>query len=523
MTITRTKKKSKVIIIGAGPAGLTAAYQLLSQKKEQYQVIVLEQDNQVGGLSKTIDYKGYKIDYGPHRFFSQSTRVNHLWQILLPVQGKYSSEDLALGKKLPLSPLMDGPNPQYTNKVRLIKNRITRILYLRQFFPYPIKISFSLFKKLGLKKIFKIGCSYFYIVCFPIRTIKNLEEYYINSFGKELYNIFFRDYTKKVWGVLPSKIPPDWGYQRAKGISIKEIILQAFGKHNHTNSLIEHFTYPKLGAGQIYEIMADKIIKMGGEIILDQQVTAVNNNHHNKITSVTATNVIDSSSKEYVADYVISSMPVKNLFASFSSSPPLLIKTIAENLKYRDYINVGILLNKMPLHNNSTISTLNNIIPDQWIYVQEKDLKIGRIDFFNNFSTAMLQDKKKIWLSAEYFCTEGDNIWNLSDKDLIKLTLQELIKINFINLDDVIDAKILKQTKAYPAYFGSYSHFDQLKKYLHSYKNLFLVGRNGMHKYNNMDHSILSGLTAADLILSHQTSKDILWNINTDQKYHESK
>lgn len=484
-----------VVIIGAGPAGLSAAYELI--KKSDIKPIIIELDNQVGGLAKTILHNGNRLDIGPHRFFSKNDRVNNFWQEILPLAS----------------------NSTDSNKIFLQVNRLTRILFLNKFFNYPIDFSFNTLKNLGFFRIIKIGWSYFIIRLKPIKVEKSLADFFTNRFGKELYLTFFKDYTEKVWGVSCDQIPPDWGAQRIKSLSIMKalghFLKKIFNLENSKTvetSLIESFLFPTLGAGQMYEELASKIIAGGGKIYFNQEVVGIST-ENNKVTGVTSRDA-NGTLQEFTADYVISTMPVKNLISSFKESVPTEVKAVAANLVYRDYIIIGLLLKKM---------ITKEEIKDNWIYIQENGIKMGRLDIFNNFSSKMLADEKNVWLGTEYFCNEGDEFWNKSDSDIKDLALAELIKMKIVAASDLLDFKVVRTTKAYPSYFGSYGEFNKIKDFTEQFSNLFLIGRNGMHRYNNMDHSILSGLMAADNIINNISDKTSLWNINMEEEYHESK
>jgi len=449
----------------------------------------------------------------------------------LPLQGKKAKDDIILDREIPLSLKENAPNPEKDDKVLLYKNRLTRIFYLRKFFNYPITLSFDTLKNLGFLRILKIGFSYFFAKLFPIKMEKSLEDFFINRFGKELYLTFFKDYTEKVWGVKCSNIPPEWGSQRVKGLSIMKVLKDAIKKifkkkeknqKKVETSLIERFMYPKYGAGQIYSEIAFEAVKKGVKLNLNHKVVNIIF-EKDQIVGVRVKNLLTNEVFEERADYIISSMPIKDLMQIMETKHSEDIKKIYEGLVYRDYLTVGLLLRDMKLKNETKFKSINNIIPDNWIYVQERDVKIGRLDIFNNFSLYMLNDFNKIWLGAEYFCTVGDEIWNKTDSEIENFAVSELEKIDLIRKEDVVDKVVFRVEKAYPAYFGTYDKFDILKKYLDKYENLFLVGRNGMHKYNNMDHSMLSAMTAVDNIKNGIKSKDNIWAVNTEEEYHEEK
>lgn len=487
------------VIIGAGPAGLSAAYELI--KKSNIKPIIIERDSQVGGISKTVIHNGNRLDIGPHRFFSKNKRVNDLWQEILPLASQTTNHE----------------------KEFLKVNRLTRILFLKKFFDYPISLNKNTLKNLGIIRIVRIFFSYLKIKLWPIKNESSLKEFFINRFGNELYLTFFKDYTEKVWGVSCSKIPRDWGVQRIKDLSISKALIHFFKKIlniNHTieASLIEEFFYPALGAGQMYEEMAEQITKNGGQIYLNQEITYLQS-EFNQIKAVTMKGN-DDLTQEIKADYFLSSMPAQDLINRMEC-PVLEVKRIANGLVYRDYIIVGLLFKKMLKTNETKIITKNNIIPDNWIYIQERNIKMGRLDIFNNFSEKMLMDTNLVWLGAEYFCNEGDEFWKKDDNAIKDFAVEELLKINMINPEDLLDYIVVRVPKAYPAYFGMYNRFSKIKEFIDGFENLFLIGRNGTHCYNNMDHSILSGLTAADNIIDNIRDKSNLWGINTESEYHE--
>ena len=507
--------KKQAIIIGAGPAGLTAAYELLT--KTDIKPIILEESDTVGGISKTIDYKGNKMDLGGHRFFTKNEEVNKLWHSIMNTQSNVSKDDILLYRRRDFN-ATDNGDPEKQDDVFLLRNRISRIFYKRKFFDYPIKLSARLFINMGLKDTVKAAFGYLHSIFFK-REEKSLEDFYINRFGKPLYSMFFENYTEKVWGIHPSKLSPDWGSQRVKGISIGKILKESFvklfsNKKTDETSLIEEFEYPKYGPGQLYQIMAEKIISMGGEIYYNTKVKSIEIEN----------NQIKSVNNKFIGDYYFSSMPIKDLFLAFNNNIPSDIYNAAVNLPYRDFITVGLLLNDINLENTTNIETVNNIIPDCWIYMQEKDLKIGRLQVFNNWSPYLVKDyENKIWLGLEYFCNENDQYWNMSKKDFINLAIDELVKVNIIKKENVIDATQEKVKKAYPAYFGTYNKISEIQEYLNTIENLYCIGRNGQHRYNNMDHSMLTSIEAVKLIINGDKDKSILWKVNTEKDYHEHK
>ena len=515
-------KKTKVVIIGAGPAGLTAGYELL-KNSEKYDVTILEATNDIGGISKTVNYKGNRMDIGGHRFFSKNKDVVKFWQELMPLQGEPSFDDKILKRAKELS--TQGPDPELQDKVMLIRDRVSRIYYLKKFFDYPVTIKKELFLNMGLIRTIKAGFSYLKTLV-KKRPENSLEDFYINRFGKVLYNMFFEKYTEKLWGRHPSQISSDWGAQRVKGLSIKavikDILNKAFGNKNKKveTSLIEQFWYPKYGPGQLWETLAQEIENLGGKIEKNCLVTSIKINN-NVVESVKVKN--NEKIEEINGDIFISSMPIKDLVQGIEGiAVPGTYKEIAMGLPYRDFITVGLLVKKLNLKNTTKIKTLGNIVPDCWIYVQEPTVKLGRIQIFNNWSPYMVnQPEKNIWIGLEYFCNENDEYWNMSDETFINFAIQELEKMNVVTKTDVLDAHREKIKKAYPAYFDTYSKIDELINYLNQFKNLYCIGRNGQHRYNNMDHSMLTAMEAVKNIKNQITAKDNIWNVNTEKEYHE--
>ena len=512
--------KKKIIIIGAGPAGLTAAYELLKRNKNN-EIVILEASDSIGGISKTINYKGNRMDIGGHRFFSKETRVMNFWNEIMPIQGKDSYDDKKLKRTKNLN--SDGPDPEKEDRVMLIRNRISRIYYLKNFFDYPITMKFETFKNMGLSRTIVSGFSYLKSVIIKRRE-DSLENFYINRFGKKLYSMFFEGYTEKLWGRHPSKISADWGAQRVKGLSILAVIKDMLKKLFHINSkkietsLINEFQYPKYGPGQLWESVAEEIEKMGGVILKNHEVISIGKKD-NKIVSITCKN--NGEYKTIKGNIFISSMPLKDLVDGLNDVPNK-IKNIALGLPYRDFVTIGLLVDKLNLKNETNIKTINNVVPDCWIYVQEPDVKLGRIQIFNNWSPYLVKDiNNTVWVGLEYFCNENDDFWNLSDKDAIEFARNELIKMGIIHEKNVLDAHREKIKKAYPAYFDTYEKIDVLIKYLNKIENLYCIGRNGQHRYNNMDHSMVTAFEAVDNIINNVSDKKNIWNVNTEKDYHE--
>lgn len=515
----------KVIIIGAGPAGLTAGYELLKENNNEYEVIILEEENQVGGISKTVRYNGNRMDIGGHRFFSKDENVMEFWKELMPIQGAPSYDDKKLNREKPL--VKDGPDPEKENKVMLVRDRVSRIYYLKKFFDYPVSLKLETFTNMGLIRTIKAGFSYLKSI-FVKKKETSLENFYINRFGKVLYGMFFEKYTEKLWGRHPSVISADWGSQRVKGLSITAVIKDMFRKifnpksNKVETSLIEQFWYPKYGPGQLWENLADEIEKNGGKILKQHSVQKINLKE-NKITSVEC--VCDGKIEVFEGDIFISSMPLKDLVEDMKEEVvPEDIKNIATGLPYRDFMTVGLLLKKLDLKNKTKIKTLGNIVPDCWIYVQEPDVKLGRIQIFNNWSPYMVSNpEKNVWIGLEYFCNEGDEYWNMSDEEFTKFAIKELVSMGIIEESDVLDSHRERVKKAYPAYFDTYSEIDKLIEYLNGFENLYCVGRNGQHRYNNMDHSMVTAMETVKNIKNNITTKDNIWKVNTEKEYHEVK
>lgn len=522
----RDSGKSTAVIAGAGPAGLTAARELLRANKVH--PIVFEMSDEIGGISRTVRYKGNRIDIGGHRFFSKNQQVMDWWNEVMPLQGAPSADDLLLDRETDLNP--GGPDPQKQDRVMLSRNRVSRIFYLRHFFDYPISLKVQTFANMGLGRTLRAGFGYLGAQLHKLPET-SLENFYINRFGKPLYSMFFEDYTEKVWGVHPSKLGADWGSQRVKGLSVfailKDMISKRFskGKNNENveTSLIESFIYPKFGPGQLWECVADDVKRDGGEIHMQEEVTAINL-EGNRVKSVTLRGA-DGKEKTVECDYFLSSMPIKDLVAAIRGvEVPEDVKKIAAELPYRDFITVGLLVDRLKIENTTKIKTIKNRVPDTWIYIQERDVKIGRLQIFNNWSPYMVEDfENKVWIGLEYFCSEGDELWTKPEDEFIKMAISELDHIGIIEKSDVEDAVCIKVKKAYPSYFGSYYQLDKVKAFLDSIENLFCIGRNGQHRYNNMDHSMLTAMEAAEAINNGITDKRNVWAVNTETDYHETK
>lgn len=524
----------KALIIGAGPAGLTTAYELLT--RTDIKPVIFELSEDIGGISKTVNYKGNRIDIGGHRFFSKSDRVMAWWKQMLPILPLDESEttkiDIAYQGKSRQVDIEDDAPAENRDLVFLIRKRLSRILYRRKLYSYPISLNTETIMNLGVFRIGRIGLSYIRSRLFPIRNERSLEDFLINRFGLELYGTFFKDYTEKVWGVPCHEIPAEWGAQRIKGLSISKALGHAvkslFRKDTSIDqkgtetSLIEQFLYPKFGPGQMWEEVAKRVIELGGEIHMGCQAVGFTT-ENGDVSEVTVKNSHSGEVECHQGDYFFSTMPVKELIHAFKNSAPPAVHEVASGLVYRDFITVGLLLKRLRVDNNTALNTVNNLIPDNWIYVQESDVKLGRLQIFNNWSPYMVKDPDTVWIGLEYFCNEGDELWQKSDETFTQFAIRELDKIGVIDSADVLDHTLIRMPKTYPAYFGTYDRFDTIKEFVDLHENLFLIGRNGMHKYNNADHSMLTAMVAVDNIIEGITDKSNVWAVNTEMDYHEEK
>ncbi len=563
--------KKIAIIAGAGPAGLTAAYELL--KKTDIQPIIFEETTAIGGIAQTYNYKGNRIDIGGHRFFSKSDRVTKWWFNILPPQGKPAADTVIRGHEIEyieeatieylckeccpknphpnLLPKGEGttnyqlptinfastriirytPDPEKEDAVMLQRPRISRIFYHKNFFPYPIGITLTVARRLGLINTALIGLSYMWRRCFPIKDESMLDAFYKNRFGDRLYRTFFESYTEKVWGVPCHQIKSDWGAQRVKGLSLtravshalKDFLSSDFQKkqQERETSLITRFYYPKFGPGQMWEEVARQVQCCGAEIRMQTRVAGVHL-EGNVVKSVTIENTITGKSEVRECDYFFSTMPIKHLIGMMSPRPSLQVIEVAEGLQYRDFLTVGLLLKKLDVKEGGKKG--KSEVPDNWIYIQEAGVRVGRVQLFNNWSPYMVADWKNTqWIGLEYFVNEGGDLWVMDDQKLIELGISEMEKIGMIDRNDVLDGCVLRMPKAYPAYFGSYNQLSTVQDFVQTIPNLFLVGRNGMHRYNNQDHSMLTAMLAVDNIVEGRTDTSNLWNVNLEEEYHEEK
>jgi protoporphyrinogen oxidase len=558
----------RAIIIGAGPAGLTAGLELL--RRTDIKPVILEASEEIGGISRTIRYKGNRMDIGGHRFFSKSDRVMQWWMDLMPpdlaavdgVQeiayhgqkrvvavpahleqepplrgmGPKAAPEQKDEESEPVAAVLEVDAPEATpdpDLVMLIRPRKSRIYYLRKFFDYPIKLTGTTLANLGVARTVRVGISYMRSRMVQIAPEKSLEDFLINRFGRELYLTFFKSYTEKVWGTPCDRISAEWGAQRIKGLSlttaVKHFLKKTFSaakkqpgdvaQKGTDTSLIERFMYPKLGPGQLWEHAADEIVRLGGEIHMGLKVTGVacTGQHVDAVTVGDGT----GAESRFTGDYFFSTMPMRDLVQALSATGTLVpgnVREVSEGLEYRDFVTVGLLCDRLKVKEPD-----GGLLKDTWIYVQEPDVLLGRLQIFNNWSPYLVSDPDKVWIGLEYFCYETDELWKMADEDLKRFAIAEVAKIGILDADAVTDGHVVRVPKTYPAYFGTYDRFDELRAFTDGFENLFLVGRNGMHKYNNQDHSMLTAMTVVDGLCAGHVDKASLWSINTEQEYHEEK
>ena len=514
----------RIVIIGAGPAGLTAAYELIKRGKD-LEIIILEESHAIGGISRTVNCNGNRMDIGGHRFFSKDKRVMAWWAGMLPLQGAPAYDDKVLKRKRKLK--KGGPDPEKEDEVMLLRQRVSRIYYKKNFFDYPISMKWQTIRNMGFVSTVKAGFSYL-ASCIQKRQESSLEDFYINRFGRVLYSMFFEGYTEKLWGRHPREISADWGAQRVKGLSIRAILKDMFGKllpgkkkRKVETSLIEEFWYPKYGPGQLWETTAEKIKEAGGELWMGCRVTAFKRGDDGRLTAVGFER--DKKMEWLEADEVLSSMPLKDLVAGMGTDVPQDIRRIAAGLPYRDFVTVGLLVPALRLKNETQIKTLNNIVPDCWIYVQDTGVKLGRIQIFNNWSPYMVErPEDTVYIGLEYFCSEGDDFWNMSEEESLRFAVRELKSMGILMGEkEVLASHRERVKKAYPAYFDTYAEMDKLIAYLNECPNLYCIGRNGQHRYNNMDHSMATAFEAVENILTGRKDKAPIWKVNTEKEYHE--
>jgi len=517
------------VVAGAGPAGLTAALELTRQT--DITPIVVERDGQVGGISKTICYRGNRMDLGGHRFFSKSDWVMRWWQEILPVE---QPSDAAATVQLTYQnqSRLFAPAPRVPadpDKVMLVRQRISRIFHRGSFFEYPLRLNAATLKNLGLLEMSLIGASYVRSKIAQRTPEDSLEDFFINRFGERLYRTFFRDYTEKVWGVSCRDISAEWGAQRIKGLSVTSAVLHALrapfrsatdtAQKGTETSLIERFLYPKFGPGQMWEEAGRRLTAGGGQLHLQHRLVGIEH-HDRRITAVTVLDKVSGTTRRLACDYLISTLALKDLINLLRPESERVLR-ISQRLPYRDFVTVGLLVTRMKPHRQTSGENGNGMPPDNWIYIQEPHVKIGRLQIFNNWSPALVSNADTIWLGLEYFCGEGDEIWSMADGSFIDFAARELEQIGLIDRRDVLDAVVVRVPKAYPAYFGDYRYFDELRDYVSEFTNLYSIGRNGMHRYNNQDHSMLSANLAVESIRSRGVGKSRIWDVNTEDEYHE--
>ncbi|MGA7079578.1 MAG: NAD(P)/FAD-dependent oxidoreductase [Terriglobales bacterium] len=472
----------KAIIVGAGPAGLTAAYEL---SKQQAPVVVLESDlHYVGGISRTVNYKNFRFDIGGHRFFSKSREVEDFWT-------EIAGADM------------------------LTRSRSSRIYYRGQFYTYPLK-PFEALSKLGLIESTLCMLSFMAARLNSTRDPKTFEDWVSNQFGKRLFRIFFKTYTEKVWGMSCKEISADWAAQRIKGLSLGSAIKHALfsdkpkDRKQIVKTLIDTFRYPRLGPGMMWEACAEKVRKLGGEVLLDRRVVGCRFDSAANLWRVTARSA-NGDLEEYRAEHVISSMPIRELVAQIEPKLPEPALQAARSLRYRDFLTVGLIV-----HDRGRFS-------DNWIYIHDPSVQVGRVQNYKSWSPEMVPDPAYCSYGLEYFCFEGDGLWTTSDRDLIDLATREIQKVNLAASADVVDGVVIRQPKAYPVYDDTYQqHVNTIRKALdENCPMLHLVGRNGMHKYNNQDHAMMTAMLTVRNILAGERKYDV-WAVNQDAEYHEA-
>ena len=519
------KEKKLTVVVGAGPAGLTFAYELLRQTDRR--VLILELESQVGGLSRTVRHNGNRIDIGGHRFFSKSDRVMNWWAHMLPFDSpKDLSDHFEIGYQNKRRTLDAAALPHAapdSEKSFIVRPRVSRIYYDGNFFDYPVSLSLRTLRQLGIARLSGILWSYLAARLGSSTEPRNLEEFFVQRFGRRLYETFFKSYTEKVWGLPCTKISAKWGAQRVKSLSIADVARHALRKlvglgGARGTSLIERFLYPHRGPGQLWEEAAERIRSMKGEIRLRQKVRGIEFDGEN-IISVQIENLESGEVTRQECDLFVSTMPVKDLIGGFAGNVPPEVLKVARGLEYRDFITVGILVDRLEVKPPSG----EGLIADNWIYVQDPGVKLGRIQIYNNWGSGMIADPSKVWLGLEYFCDEGDALWSKSDGEMKDFASEELERIGFIERGSVRDAAVLRVPKAYPAYWGEFERFSIVRDFVDRIPNLYLIGRNGMHRYNNQDHSMLTAMAAVDHIRGVIPDKAAVWAVNADDDYHEDR
>lgn len=506
----------QLLVIGAGPAGLTAADALVERGERP---LVVEADTQMGGIARTVNVRGNRMDIGGHRFLSRSSRVTEWWLSILPLQGASSRLDAVSDADLPLDRSAGAPDPETVDQVMLVRSRLSHILYQGKLFDYPVSLSPSTLAKLGVAKTMRIGLSYLSARLRPIRQEKSLEDFLTNRFGRALYEQFFRDYTEKVWGVACADIDPAWGQQRIRGVSVSEVMRHAWRRllrgtlmEDVEKSLTGWFYYPKLGPGQLWETLARRVETGGGEIALGTEVTTIEV-RDSRVVSVTVRDRATCASRVITQPRtVFSSMPLSDLVHIVTGDvPPGEVIEVAEGLPFRDFITVGILVEREAL-----LRPGGHDLRDTWMYVQEPSVRLGRIQFFNNWSPYLLEDPHKAWLGLEYFAAKGDDLWSLSDEQMAEFAVDELRSIGVIDTGSILGSHVIRVEKAYPAYFNTHSRIDVIRTWADSIENLYVMGRNGMHRYNNMDDSVLSAWAAVAASFGEGTLEAV-WSSDAEE------
>jgi protoporphyrinogen oxidase len=469
-----SSSKRHAFIIGGGPAGLTAALMLAEAGIHTHTV---EASDQVGGISRTASYKGFRFDIGGHRFFTKVREVELLWHRMM-------GQDFI---KVP---------------------RMSRIYYDGKFYSYPLRI-FNTLGNLGAFESLAIVLSYIKWRLFPHKREDNLEEWVTNRFGKRLFNRFFKTYTEKVWGIPCTSIQADWAAQRIQNLSLIKAVRNAVFGTNDTTSLIDEFDYPRLGPGMMWEKFRDRLCDMGSEVELNARVDTL----HHENGSIHSVSLIqaDGTTRRQNVTCVINTMPLARLVHSLDPPAPQDVIDSADGLKYRDFLIVTLIVDQA------------DPFPDNWIYIHSPDVKVGRIQNFRSWSVEMVPDPDKASIGLEYFCHEGDGLWAADDNDLIELAKRELDILGLVNVSRIIDGTVIRQPKAYPVYDENYrSCVDRISRYIDSFENLQTVGRNGMHRYNNQDHSMLTAMLAAENIIDGKGKSRDVWNVNIERSYHEA-
>jgi protoporphyrinogen oxidase len=460
-----------IVIVGAGPAGLTAAYELVT---EGLRPVVLEKADKVGGIARTETHSGYRFDIGGHRFFTKVEEVQRLWEDML-------GDDF------------------------LKVSRLSHIYFQDRFLNYPIDVS-NVLSNLGIVESLLILLSYFRAQLWPYPEEETFEQWVSNRLGHRLFETFFRSYTEKVWGIPCHEIQADWAAQRIRGLSLTSAVSNALSGATEANTLIQEFRYPVLGPGMMWQRFCEAVESHGGEIHLNTKVVRVNIEGH-RVKNVVAQR--GAETVEISGKHFVSSMPLTELVAQLDPPPPADVGRTARKLRYRAFAIVGLVVDQA------------EVLPDNWLYVHSGEVKVARIQNFKNWSGAMVPDNSKTSLGMEYFCDEGDEIWTMSDADLVEMATRELVCLGLADSANVEDGVVFRQPKAYPVYDSDYSqHLDAIRSFLATLDNLQTIGRNGLHRYNNQDHSMLTGILAARNILGEHHD---LWNVNTDRSYYEGR